>query len=244
MNLSLEEEIKIFWEYIKRSAAARSKRSKMPNQPIKVYYYPVSPPCRAVLLTAKLLGLDVELVLINIMEGEQKKPEFIKMNPQHTVPTIDDNGFILWESRAIMAYLVNAYGADDALYPNDAQQRAIVDQRLYFDFIFLQKSLELYWPMIMGKEYNEEKNDKLKEVVGWLNSMLEGRKFVAGDKLSIADITTAVTMSNLDSFGFDYSSYPNVKSWFERTVKELEPYGYEEINKSNADKLAMMLKKE
>ncbi|KPJ08371.1 Glutathione S-transferase D7 [Papilio machaon] len=150
----------------------------MPNQPIKVYYYPLSPPCRAVLLTAKLLGLKVELILINIMEGEQKTPEFLK------------------------------------------------------------------WPMLAGKEYNEEKAEKLKEVVGWLNSMLEGRKFVAGDKLSIADITTVVTMSNLDSLGFDYSSYPNVKSWFERTVKELEPYGYEEINKNNADKLATMLKKE
>ncbi|XP_013142272.1 PREDICTED: glutathione S-transferase D7-like isoform X2 [Papilio polytes] len=216
----------------------------MPSQPIKVYYYPVSPPCRSVLLTARLLGLKVELVLINIMEGEQKSPEFIKMNPQHTVPTIDDNGFILWESRAIMAYLVNAYGKDDALYPNDPQQRAIVDQRLYFDFSFLQKSLELYWPMVNGKEYNEEKGEKLKEAVGWLNSMLEGRQFVAGDKLSIADITTVVTMSNLDSFGFDYSSYGNIKPWFERTVKELEPYGYVEINKSYADKLASMIKKE
>lgn len=66
--------------YVFRSAAARSKRSKMPNQPIKVYYYPVSPPCRAVLLTARLLGLKVELVLINIMEGEQKSPEFIKVS--------------------------------------------------------------------------------------------------------------------------------------------------------------------
>lgn len=52
--------------------------------------------------------------------------------------------------------------------------------------------------MVNGKEYNEEKGEKLKEAVGWLNSMLEGRQFVAGDKLSIADITTVVTMSNLD----------------------------------------------
>lgn len=65
--------------------------------PIDLYYVPGSSPCRAVLLTAKALGLELNLKLVDLHHGEHMKPEFLKMNPQHTVPTLNDNGFCLWE---------------------------------------------------------------------------------------------------------------------------------------------------
>ena len=55
------------------------------------------------------------------------------MNPQHNIPTLKDGDFCMNESRAAAAYLVNKYGKDDKLYPKEAQTRAVVDQRLYFD---------------------------------------------------------------------------------------------------------------
>lgn len=55
------------------------------------------------------------------------------MNPQHTVPTLDDDGFYIWDSHAISTYLVGKYGKDDSLYPRDLHKRAIIDQRLHFD---------------------------------------------------------------------------------------------------------------
>lgn len=56
------------------------------------------------------------------------------MNPQHTIPTlVDDDGFVLWDSHAIMPYLVSKYGKDDSLYPKDLKKRAVIDQRLHFD---------------------------------------------------------------------------------------------------------------
>ena len=71
--------------------------------PIDLYYMSLSAPCRAVILTAKLAGVELNLKIVNLMTGEQMKPEFLKLNPQHTVPTLDDNGFIITESRAICA---------------------------------------------------------------------------------------------------------------------------------------------
>jgi len=62
-----------------------------------LYYLPPSPPCRSILLLAKILELDFELKIVNILEGEQMKPDFIEMNPQHCVPTMNDQGLILWE---------------------------------------------------------------------------------------------------------------------------------------------------
>ncbi|XP_063634733.1 glutathione S-transferase D7-like isoform X2 [Cydia splendana] len=243
MGEYLEEEVKLFWEYVKRTAAARSR---MPAQPIKLYYLPPSPPCRAVMMLARVMGLDLDLVLTNIMEGQHMTPEFLKMNPQHTIPTMDDNGFILWESRAIMAYLVNAYGRDDSLYPKNPRLRALVDSRLNFDMgtLFL-RYFNLYAPMLFhGDEYNEDNAAKLDEALGWLNTMLEGRAFVAGDNMTIADITIVVTLTNLDAFGYDFSAHDNVTKWFERTKKALEPYGYKDIDQAGAQILASFMKKD
>lgn len=61
------------------NAAARSK-SKMPTQPIKLYYLPPSPPCRSVMMVARVLGIDLDLVVTNIMEGQHMTPEFLKVN--------------------------------------------------------------------------------------------------------------------------------------------------------------------
>lgn len=71
---------------------------------------------------------------VNLFKKEQFNPDFIKLNPQHTVPTLDDNGFILSESRAIAIYLVEKYfPGGHSLYPKDAKTRAIINQRLQFD---------------------------------------------------------------------------------------------------------------
>uniref|UniRef100_A0A0C9RBM0 GST1_0 protein n=1 Tax=Fopius arisanus TaxID=64838 RepID=A0A0C9RBM0_9HYME len=102
------------------------------SRPI-LYSTHISPPCRAVLLTAEAIGLKLEIREINLDAREQFNEPFKKINPQHTVPTLDDNGDIIWDSHAIICYLTGKYGKNDSLYPKDLKKRAIVDQRLHFD---------------------------------------------------------------------------------------------------------------
>ncbi|XP_013785972.2 glutathione S-transferase 1-like [Limulus polyphemus] len=108
--------------------------------PVILYHVEASPPCRSVRMLAKQIGLDMQLKAVNLQSGEQNKPEFLKMNPQHCVPTLDDNGFYLWESRCIMQYIANKYAPDGTIYPKDPQKRAIVDRFLFFDMGTLYKT--------------------------------------------------------------------------------------------------------
>ena len=103
---------------------------------IDFYYISLSTPCRSVMMTtAYMAGVDVNLKLLNLMNGYQLKPESLKISLQHNVPTIVDDGFCLNESQAICAYLINRHGGQKGqhLYPEDAQQRAVIDQLLNLD---------------------------------------------------------------------------------------------------------------
>lgn len=102
------------------------------SKPI-LYYSLLSVPVRAVLLTAKEIGLELELREIDILNGQQLTEEYIKINPQHTVPALDDNGKIFWDSHAINTYLIDKYGGNDLLYPKDLYKRAVINQRLFYD---------------------------------------------------------------------------------------------------------------
>lgn len=96
-----------------------------------LYHSPYSPFSRSVLLFCRFLKLDLNVKILDLMQDEQLSAGFLKINPQHCVPTIDDNGFYLWESRAILGYLIESKAPH--LIPATPEERAIVNQRLYFE---------------------------------------------------------------------------------------------------------------
>ena len=100
---------------------------------IDLYYTLLGAPSRAVIMTAKMVGVKLNLKMVDVMAGDHLKPDFLKLNPQHKVPVLVDQGFVLTESRAICAYLVQTYASHDQLYPKHPQLRAAVDEQLYFD---------------------------------------------------------------------------------------------------------------
>ncbi|PSN34563.1 Glutathione S-transferase D1 [Blattella germanica] len=125
----------------------------------------------------------------------------LQMNPQHNIPTLNDNGFCLSESRAICAYLLDRYAKDDSLYPKDPKKRAVVNQRLYFDAGTLcKKCLDYYYGIVwMGKEPEPEKLEIFKEAVKILDKFLEETPWAAGDHLTLADIDLITTISTAEN---------------------------------------------
>lgn len=175
-----------------------------------------SSPCRVVQILAALLKIPLNLKPLNLKQKEHLLPEFIKINPQHMVPTLVDNNFSLWESRPICIYLVEKYAKDDFLYPKDPKKRAIVNQRLYFDMGTLTKRFySFFYPQIMMREKPDvEKLKLLQEAVEILDLFIENGEFVAGEIMTIADIAIAVTISVYELAGFDFSKYKNITRWY------------------------------
>nr|P46433.1 RecName: Full=Glutathione S-transferase 4; AltName: Full=GST class-theta [Musca domestica]CAA51978.1 glutatione transferase-4 [Musca domestica] len=189
------------------------------------YYLPLSAPCRSVLMTAKALGIELNKKLLKLFEGGHLKPEFLKINPQHTIPTLVDNGFALWESRAIMVYLVEKYGKqDDPLYPSCPKKRALINQRLYFDMGTLYQGFANYfYPQFKEKKpADPELFKKFEVTLDFLNTFLSESKYAAGDSLTLADLALLASVSTFEAVNIDVSKYEHIARWY-ALVKETAP---------------------
>jgi glutathione S-transferase len=193
-------------------------------------------------MVAKVLNVPLNLKPLNLMAGEHMTPEFLKINPQHTIPTLVDNEFALWESRAILSYLVEKYGKNDSLYPKDPAKRALVNQRLYFDMGTLYKLFaEYYYPQMMQKlPADPEKLTKAEEAVQLLDGFLANSTYAAGDKITIADYSLIASFSTFVSAGFDYSRFENVTRWYNLCNSSLPGI---EVNNEGLQVMKEMMKK-
>src|SRR3954465_14732630 len=98
---------------------------------MKLHYSPFSTNARKPRLAAAILGIDLTLVPIDLGKGEQRRPEFLALNPMGRVPVLEDGGFVLTESNAIMVYLAESTPGQ-ALYPSGLKERTEVNRWLFW----------------------------------------------------------------------------------------------------------------
>ncbi|EDW64633.1 glutathione S-transferase 1 [Drosophila virilis] len=209
---------------------------------IVLYGIIMSPPVRACLLTLKALELPFEYKEIKLAEGETRTPEYLKKNPQGTVPLLDDNGVLVWDSHAICMYLCDKYAKTDALYPKELVKRTGVNQRLFFDASVIYKALwnvsSAFW-MRGLTEVSKEKTDNVHEALR-LTEVLLDKPYIAGDSLTIADFCCGATVSSLPAvFDIDPQRYPKITAWLAR-LGELAYF--EEANNVGAKQYATFMR--
>lgn len=152
-----------------------------------------------------------------------------QINPTHTIPTIVDNnqgGFALWESKAIITYLINQYSPGHKLYPTDPKIRASIDKILYFDIGTLYPAqAPLVYPLLMGDGVvDPSKLQPYQDKLAFLNGFLSDSKYVAGtDHYTVADLCILASLGLGKAVNLDWSSHPNVIEWFDRMRGEV-PY--------------------
>ncbi|CAB0008924.1 unnamed protein product [Nesidiocoris tenuis] len=169
-----------------------------------------------VMMTSKLLGIDLDMRLLDVVKGEQFTPEYLQINPQHTVPALDDNGFKISESRAIAAYLTTLAPDGDKLYPNDPKKKALVDQIMYFDLDKVYKRvLDRFvfdvnaTPMVAGAPYTKVKGDLLDSTFRTLELYIARGPWFAGDAMTIADVAILTSVSLAEVSTYRLYQFPN-----------------------------------
>ncbi|EDW01855.1 glutathione S-transferase 1 [Drosophila grimshawi] len=193
----------------------------------------MNPSERAILLTLHALELDYEFRQVDMPAGYDQLP---------TVPTLEDGDAAIWESHAIIGYLVQKYAkdGDDALYPREPLQRAIVDQRLHYESGVLFVAFKELQHLLFTENITElpkDLIDQLHETYAVLEQFLVDQAYLAGQQLTIADFSIVSTLSSLHlSYApIDPTEYPNLSAWLAR-ISSL-PY-YEEANLQGARLLA------
>jgi glutathione S-transferase len=189
---------------------------------LRLYDYPQCPFCRKARVALAEKGLKYERVFVDLRKREQKKEEFLKLNPYGKVPVLVDNGTVMYESSVINEYLDENY-PDPPLMPSSPADRARV--RILVDFCeshFHPSWFNIYLQMTFkaedkrDKELVEGSKEELKEHLRRINEVLEGQEYLGGG-YSLADIAFTPRVAIFDSLNIQIPpEFQNVTAWIER----------------------------
>jgi glutathione S-transferase len=185
---------------------------------MKLYNVQYSGNSYKVRLLLSQLGIPCEIIDIDILKGESRTAEFLKINPNGRTPVLDDNGFVLAESNAILAYLARG----TKLLPEDRKKFALVFQWMFFEQYSHEPYIATSRFWIQHKSDSPEKAALLasKRDGGWaalkvMEEHLGKNHFFVGD-YSIADIALFAYTHVAHEGGFPLDDFPKIRAWVER----------------------------
>jgi len=182
-----------------------------------------------VLWALEELRVPFERVDAGLAFGVVNEPFYVKMNPNSRVPTIDDDGFVLWESNAIVRYLSAKHGAG-SLCPSDPKVRADSDRWMDWAANHIGPSITpVFWGLIRTPP--EKRNmaqigaeaDKLGQVFAVLEQGLGDKAYVAGREFTMGDIVVGVYVYRWYALAVNHPQLPRVEAYYER-LKQRPPF--------------------
>lgn len=185
-----------------------------------LYGADLSTPSTKVRFAAHLLGLEYEYKQISIRDGENRTDEFLKKHPAGKIPVIDDEGFVLFESNAIIKYLSDK--KESSLYPKDLKQRAKINQWIDFGSIHVGGAMNrivfnrVFAPLIRMEIDERSLSEGLKFINRFLptvENQLTQSLFLAGDALTLADVNLLSILDPAEVADIALSSYSKINTW-------------------------------
>lgn len=190
---------------------------------MKLYYFPPSPNTRKVLALMHHLGLSLDLQLVDLLKGEQMKPDYLKLNPNHLTPALQDGDFVLWESEAIMQYLASQKPGS-ALWPSDPKIRADISRWQCWQLGHWGPACGtliyecLAKPLLgLGDPDPAEiakGTDGFNRFAAILNQHLKGKKWIAGGSVTLAEFSLGAPLTYAEAARFPMEPYGEIRRWY------------------------------
>jgi len=174
------------------------------------------------------LGLAYERTDAGMAHGVVNTPEYRAMNPNGLVPTIEEDGFVLWESHTIVRYLCAKHSMGK-LCPADLKLRADAERWMDWAFTFQNAMRNVFWGLIRTPPEKrdakaiEEGVKKSNELAGMLDRVLANRPYVAGAAFTMGDIPIGAEVQRWMRVPIERPKLPGIEAWFER-LRQRAPF--------------------
>lgn len=186
--------------------------------PIKLYRTPKSGHCHRVELMLALLDLPYTTIDLDMANGAHKAPDFLRISPFGLVPAIDDGGYTLADSNAILVYLVQRYAKDTHWMPQSPRDAAEVQRWLTVaaDNIYAGPCAARLVKVFGTRHDHAAAVAKAHDLFRIIEAHLADRDWLATDAITIADVAGYSYIAHAPEGGVDLAPYPNVRAWLKR----------------------------
>jgi glutathione S-transferase len=192
---------------------------------MKLYIFPPSARALAVVALKNHLALDCEVQPIDLGRGDQLTPEYLALNPNKKMPTLEDDGFVLWESNAILFYLA-AKHPDRGLWPADLKSQADVLRWLAWESAHWDAescgmvAYEKASKAVLGRgppdpAFIARGEQNFARFAAVLDDSLRGKTWLIGERLTIADFSVGGLVPSAERMGLPVGDFPEIIRWYQ-----------------------------
>jgi glutathione S-transferase len=191
---------------------------------MKLFYHSLSSNSRKVRIVQSILGAPMEGISVDMLSGDHRGAEYMDVNPNGLLPTLEDDGFVLWESNAICQHLASK--VETPLWPEDARSRADIARWQFWEASHWMPAIRVLVVENMFKErlglgapdplVLQQGEATFRRFAAVLDAQLARRDYLVGEQLTLADISAAVHLMYAEPAKLPLADLPGIATWIAR----------------------------
>ena len=192
---------------------------------MKIYVFPPSGRIVGIVALKNYLALACELKPIDLGRGDQRAPEYVSLNPNRKIPTLEDDGIVLWESNAILFYMASKR-LESGVWPSDLEGQADVLRWLFWESAHWDAesvgmvAYEKASKNVLGLGpadtiFIARGEQNFSRFAAVLNDSLKGKTWLLGDRLTIADFSIGGLVPTAEGMALPIARFPEICRWYQ-----------------------------